>query len=64
MAIWYAAANTATFNDYSTFDLGGSTSDIVFSVGVSAAIGGDVVELVANIANGSWDIRLSARLTP
>jgi hypothetical protein len=31
---------------------------------VVSAVGGDVVELVANIATGSWDIRLSARLTP
>jgi len=60
MVVWDPNANTVSYNDVSTSDLGGSTVDIEFS----AAINSDLLELVANITGGSWDIRLSARLTP
>ena len=60
MVVWDSTANTAVYNDVSTYDLGGSTSDIQFVAAISA----DNLELVANIAGGSWDIRLSVRLTP
>ena len=61
MVVWNSTANTAAFNDVSTTDLGGSTADIIFTAAVD---GSDNLELVANIAGGSWDIRLSVRLTP
>ena len=61
MVVWDSTANTAAFNDVSTTDLGGSTADLIFTAAVD---GSDNLELVANIAGGSWDIRLSVRLTP
>jgi hypothetical protein len=61
MVVWDSTANTAAFNDVSTTDLGGATTDLQF---VAAVTSSDYLELVANIAGGSWDIRLSVRLTP
>jgi PDZ domain-containing secreted protein len=58
LCVWNATANTVEYNETSTNDLGGSTTGLFFSIAITS----NKIELTANIASGTWDIKLSARL--
>jgi hypothetical protein len=49
---------SVTYTETSSPDLGTSTSNITFDVIIT---GGDI-ELVAQIAAGTWDVKVSARI--
>jgi hypothetical protein len=58
MVVWNATANTATFTDMSSEDLGSSTAGLIFS----AAIISNNIELKAEITTGTWTIKIGARV--
>ena len=58
MAVWNSTNDTVEFTDTSTQDLGGSTAALTFSV----AILSNVLTLTANIASGTWTIKIGARI--
>lgn len=58
MAVWNASSDTVEYTETSTPDLNGTTSGITFTLRISS----NNLILKANIASGSWSIRLGVRL--
>jgi len=58
VAVWNKNTNIITFTDNSTNDLGGSTSDLYFSMSIVS----DNVILTSNIDNGFWSLKISYKI--
>ena len=58
MTVWDAANNGVEFNETTTNDLGSSTEHLTFSASISS----NNFVLAANIASGTYNIKLGARL--
>jgi hypothetical protein len=56
MSVW--DITSATFNDFSTPDLNGSTLGFVFDVQIS----GSNVLLIANVTSGTWSVKVGTRI--
>ena len=57
ISVWNGASSTNT--DYSTPDLGGSTTGMAFKT----VVNGGNLELQSVVTSGTWTVKISARIT-